>query len=287
MDLSFIPGKIVAPFEEVLDGSPFVRRGQHGQEAVRHLRCNWNVAYDLMFEILGGTGYNISSNTLTLHGPHSLPMPYLWPFVAVECSFKGHAPKDPPDINPYGEPTTGNATYHQAEIEVVYRPTPISRDELDAVALVVEEDMDFSAEFVTLPQQKLFWDAASTMAMGSGESKAVIETGAEWRYTYKSFPGVPVIFMNLMGKTNTSSVSSYKYSLVFAAETLLYLCPEVEPFTDGLGRQMNRITLRMSYKPTGWNKAWRAGNAVPQPIYAGGSLYKPYAPADFDVVLLT
>ena len=146
------------------------------------------------------------------------------------------------------------------------------------------EVFSIAAEFITRTHKKLFWTDADTVGTEVGANEAPTQVVPLWDYRYTRFDvrSIPTAAVSLIGKVNSAAVTSKRYSITFAVETLLFNGSTIS--TDFLrdGTEVIDITYNIVYRPGTWNKFYREKFEEPQPIYVkDGGLFKPYVPASF------
>jgi hypothetical protein len=191
-------------------------------------------------------------------------------------------------IEPFGVDTNETqlmgmvAKYEWAKLTVTYG---LPEYDLGGQSAYMTETINGSAEFLTLPAENFSWDAEQNEPLEVEEAPGYIRKMISWSITYHKVPYIPPTIWSFVGKVNSKSHSSPKYSIGFAEEELLYGAPsiDVENFPDG-SRSMD-VSLSLTWKPGGWNKLKRPGVDLVQPIYYGGSEWKRYVPVDLSEVV--
>ena len=274
MKFTYIPSSVSIPFTMAKD-YPVEFASDKGANAVAGYYCAYASVDSFCDQVLGwiiGSG-----DSYVLRMPMSFPITGMEHYLATECDIEGRG--------------TASSTYwmqqHQkALVKVKFDPFFRKGSGADWMQYLVSEDFKPTAEFRTLGTRKLFWDALGTKLVGHDEGPAIIDFAGEWLYTIHRLPAMPIEFNSMIGKSNLAAVVSRKYGWTWDAETLLYETPEVSSEVDKWGRHCWTVTLRMLYRPLGWNKFWRSGYTTPQIMYVGGVQYKPFTPTDFSSVLV-
>lgn len=174
------------------------------------------------------------------------------------------------------------ATYEKAKLLVTFRvPTwkkllnPIAQAAGQTNYEYVSEQLEPSAEFLTMPGAKLWWDAAKTLPVSDEEAPGRIIRMMEWTRTrHRVIKLAPAIF-DFAGCTNSKAVESERYGRSFASETLLYRPPRLEPVVMPDGTKCWDIVMTFSYRQEGWNKYWHAGETQPAEAGSPGAVWKP------------
>lgn len=163
----------------------------------------------------------------------------------------------------------------------------------------VTETLEPSAEFITMPNQKLWWNAAKTEPVAESEAPGFLVKMMEWTRTRHRVIRPHASVFDLQGCVNDSVLSSEKFNRQFAAETLLYVPPRLEPVVMPDGTKAHDLVMRFLYRAEGWNKFWHAGKTEegpgtgdiwrPVPVYADrttpGRPLALYKPQPFDDLL--
>ena len=198
-------------------------------------------------------------------------------------------------ITPMGRQITGdngNLAWPHAVVSVTFGSLPVEAIGGDPSnpddQTYIEERIAPFAEFLNAPADNLFWANADRVDPDV-EVPARLDVGFDWVVTLRRQASIPYEVLTLLGKTNAQAVSSPTFEWSYEPETLLYREPDLSrTFTlneDGsLSTAGWDVTLKMSYRPSGWNKFFRKGKAEPEEMYTtkvGSERFKPYATADF------
>ncbi len=283
---------ITVAFAEV-DGSPTERITERGFEATRILTCKWSDRIKLAGELRGSfnQGINLVTRVIGHRYPDKLNA------IAMDVSIKPFHKLNKPQasgstaLNEYDE-------VNGAELTVLYR-IPDGLDEpspdQDPQDIFITENLEPSAEFLTIPTEKLFFDTGAAEPIDA--SPAFILVAIDWVYTIHNLKKVPPGTFDLIGKSNKLAHESKKFERTFAPETLLFNPPSLDPRINTDGEQRYTITYRMTHRPVGWNKKLKPGefegtgdDRFPKfvPIFTDdGKVYKIYQPKSFNGILST
>lgn len=267
-----LDNEISVSYTEIGDEkSPTEGANKEGPRATRLLECTWANRWTLLKELLGWWEYNSNTDTVVIHRPHDYPHNQ-W----AKCL----------DVNilPFGKDVPsgvdGVSAYGKARLTVVYG-VPEEDD-------YASESLEPSAEFLTFPNEKLFWDAAKTEPLNEDEAPGVLLNTLNWIYNRHKMPYIPVEILNLIGYVNAAAITSPTLGMTFPIETLLYQPPTLAREISVVGGDYARLTgwrieFRFTYRPTGWNKFPKRGEAFTfKDIYDdSGTLKKVYPLGDF------
>lgn len=301
---------ITVTFKEMA-GSPKESFDDDGFKAVMTLMCAWPDRIDLAKQLAG-------SATLYPNGRTVRTDPYEYPYGTggQPAPGSGIPLGTPPVVHGVEvEPleggnqaalTTDNrfGTYAQAVVRATFKvPTwkklqaPASLNPGGpATYEYVSESLEPSAEFITMPGRKLWWDQAKTKPVSDDEAPGLLVKMQEWTRTRHRVIRPHSSITDLMGCCNDAPITSEKYGLTFAAETLLYTQPNFVEVVMPDGTKCQDLVMRFMYRPAGWNRFWRAGETQegpaggaiwqPQPVYDNaGRILKMYKPQPFDDLL--
>ena len=159
--------------------------------------------------------------------------------------------------------------------------------------IFVTENIEPSVEFLTIPTEKLFFDATATTAIDV--SPSLILVAADWIYTLHNLSAIPEGTFDLIGNTNREQHQSNKFNRTFEPETLLYNLPTLDPRINADGKQLYTITYRFTHRPVGWNNKIKPGEFLVEdgvrspkfvPIFTeDGDVYKFYPPKSFKSII--
>lgn len=140
------------------------------------------------------------------------------------------------------------------------------------------EEMQPAAEMLTVPFQGLSW--GNTVGLGDdprypgqrssypqypitqAEAPGKITASMDWCLTYygiTTLSGIAAAAFNLAGYLNSSSVTSARYGMTFAAKTLICWPPTISSsYKIGTIEKFD-VKMRFGWRPQTWNKFWWAG----------------------------
>lgn len=273
---TYIGTSLTVDYEEI-DGSPTEASSQNGFVVKRILQCAWGERGTLRRQLIGTI--ERYGDVIVVYKAHRYPGG-----TAAICSDVQTTPFGKSE----GNDSDGVASYEFARLEVTYEvPTYGSDEESGEGESYASESLRPAAEFITLPNQNLYWDAAKTEPVGLEESPGKLIVMLEWQFTRHRMPYIPNDVVNLVGGVNDVAITSPSLGLIFPAETLLYNPPDMMRdivMSGALEWEMNMV---FTHRPQGWNKFPKKGETVTfHPIYNNsGVLEKPYTPVDFSVLL--
>jgi hypothetical protein len=227
---------------------------EDGLDCQATLRCDWANRHALVADILG------------------TPRP--WPYGGFVAPPYARSASVVPDETSAAQNGQG-FTYTDALVTVNYT----SDQEVD----LISESLEPVAEFITLDYKRFRWDSANGEPLIEGEAPGkLVKTLKLVRTHYKLEPPIPVTLLSLVGSVNHVQYNSALLGLSFAAETLLYGAPNLTRTITTAGAKAWDLTLTFTYRPTLWNKFWRAKTELYERIYhVYGGLYYMYPLNDF------
>lgn len=157
-------------------------------------------------------------------------------------------------------------------------PSYSSADDVD----VISESIEPTAEFRLLDHRLFRWSSGSGPLLNEKEAPGQIIRGFNLIRTLYRLPAVPTNLLTLPGTCNLATYESTLLGLTFAPETLLFTPAPITRTIKLSGSPGFNVTVKMTFKSSGWNRFWRQSTGTYENIYlAGGGVYKPYTPADF------
>lgn len=193
-------------------------------------------------------------------------------------------------VTPHGSHvTTGQGlVYDMAQVTVTYGPRKFA--EIGSYDIVAES-LEPLAEFRRLPWQNFRWGSKEGTPIVQDEAPGKLEVKLNLvRQIFKVPVPMSTLVLDATGKCNDTSYTSSMLGLTFAAETLLYLEPKFERTIRNDGSDGVNYTQTWAYKPSGWNKFWRAESNTYEYMYqttdAGTDPHKSYEPADLSELLM-
>lgn len=262
---------ITVEYEE-LDGSPQEAYDSNGFHATRTIMCNWAERHTLAQQLKGSQqtyGSNIMS-TMPAKYPH-------YPRARVkEVEIRGD-----------GQPEIEGATklYEKAVLTVQYGIYELEEETL------VEESIEPSAEFLTLPNKNLYWGyGENKVALAEAEAPGFLISMADWVYTLKYQKDPPEWLSYIEGKTNDAPVKSKSLNRTFPTETLLGGRPNLSRTITTFGEKAWTVTVRFTYRNIEWNRFPRTDMAtaygIPfEPITNGYNIVKFFPPIDYGQII--
>jgi hypothetical protein len=279
MTRTLIPSDTTVAYEE-LAGSPRERLTESGFHATRLLKCAWADRIELCSQLLG------SVQAAAGRAVHVLPAryPHMPRARAVAAAAE---PFDTLVTAAAGDPQT--ADYQCARVTVHYATQSFDTEPQEQAAEpFVTETLQPTAEFITLAALDLFWSnppGSGGMALDDHEAPGKLIRGLDWGYTRHFAPRVPPAAFELIGRVNADVVVSRTLGHSFDPGTLLYNPPAIRRVTTGAAAVAWELAYRFSFRPQGWNRAWRTATAAFEPLYTHGGPYAIYPDADFAPLL--
>ncbi len=251
---------------------PFEHYDEDAFNATRTLKCAWADRHTLARQLRGWiTG---EWPNFDVHLPHRYP--------AVQGAFvRSVNPKGMGKSSAHNGDTT-RLSYAHAELTVGYSTKGQSQGQGggDSPIAIVTEGLESSAEYITLSGEDLMWEEQDGPPLQPGDATAVTRM-VDWVYTIHQLTNLPASFGALEGYVNNSQVFSHSLNRAFDPETLLYQGASPRRIITTEGAEAWEVTLRFTHKRFGWNKWWRSGYDIPQPMYTFNGEYKPFPQADF------
>ncbi len=249
MDIQVRPNVTSYDYIEV-GPSPEVDWDPQNIRAQRNLQCNWADRYYLAQQLLGHSTW-AGGSTIHYMLPQAFPDSY-----GLYCNKVR--------IQPFGAPIDSGDTkimaYTKSRLVVSYKPVPLPESGgAPQAQILVSESIDPVAEFLTMPNRKLYWDNAQAVELSADEAPGIIIHMVDWVYTIHQLPYIPSEVFTKIGYCNSASVVSKGLGKTFEAETLLYNPPSASREIDSFGFYAWSLTMRFTYRPQGWNKFPKAG----------------------------
>lgn len=247
-----------------------------GFKATRTLRCAWADRLTLMDQLL--RAYAITGSTGNFFRgdfyPHRDKV-----YVTNISGIKAHGRSGPGSSNKI-------ASWTMADLTVQYEQLSFDPDGGDSSDSsdpsqfnVWEESVNYSAEFITLPDVTLYWDNAQNAKVENVEAPALTIPNMEWTLSGTLATPLPGGIVSMVGRVNDAQIKTTSLGLTFAAETLLYTGAQIQ---REVGDGAVDLSLAFIYKPTGWNRFFKSGEQDPQQLFTRtGAAYDPFQTADF------
>lgn len=228
------------------------------------LHCDWNNRWSLVADLL--------NNSKVLPG-YGTGAP-----VALKAAVK-----------PFGTHVTDGQglVWDLAQVDVTYGPKKFA--EIGSYDIVAES-LEPMAEFRRLPWQNFRWGSKTGTPIIQDEAPGKLEIKLNLvRQLFKVAVPLDPLVLDATGKCNEAEYESVLLGVTFPEETLLYLEPKLDRTLRNDGSDGVNYTQTWAYKPTGWNKFWRAETNAYEYMYqttdAGTDPHKPYEPIDFSALL--
>ncbi len=237
-----------------IPGYPRESVSRESVTVVDKLQCDWTDRITLAKELAGFVVGGV------LHRPHEYD-------AGEEPLYRVYAKTV--DIDPIIGLDSGGE-YTKAQLTVTYGTLSYDVDAPgeQGSTLYVTENLEPASEFITLPNNGLFW-GTDHKQLESGESPAKIIRMVDWVYTIHHLGFIPAWIWTHPGTVNNAAITSWELGKSFAAETLLCGNPSLSREITSEGATAWTITIRMTYRAETWNK-------FPRPSAAGGILTWEY-----------
>lgn len=175
------------------------------------------------------------------------------------------------------------AAYEKALVTLFYS-SPEGGDFVQNGNDFISESVSPTVEMMTLDHSRFAWGANDGPALEPEESPSRMLRGLDYEFARYDLRSVPQAAADLVGYVNDSTLVSRLLGLGFGAETLLYEAPVITRSLNTNGEASIQVRYRFTYRPTGWNKFWRAATQRFESIFIkgeGGELYRNYPLGDF------
>lgn len=268
-----------------LVGSPTEQMRDGVFTATVRRMCAWGDRLTLMEQLLGKVVPVGDGSDLLLVKSHAYPH-----YKRARAKTVDIKPWFPADID--ADATEGNewASHVDAELTITY-DTSFDEDNAaggtqDDTALLMTEDIEVAAEFLTLPKAGMKWTDANGDALEDIEAPAKYAPALVWTVTRHRVPIIPTPVITGAGKINSLAVTSLTFNHEFPAKTLLYEPGRISRQYDAFGAQQWEVALRFSYRESTWEKFWNKDKGAWDVIYdenkdGGAGNLEPYESFDF------
>ena len=193
---------------------------------------------------------------------------------------------DQATVQPWGQSGSSPGEWSEARIQAHYQGRPT-----DPLTWLIDESMDSTVDFRTIPNRKLYWDLANSLPLGRDESPGRQIQLMRWLYTIKGLPSLPTDIFSLQGKINSAAMTSPTYGQTFPIGTVLFKAPVIVPTVGMNGTRTFDVTWEFLARPEGstedtWNKGYRAGTVGLQTIYNSSGVFEQYTKTTIQDLLL-
>jgi len=324
----------------IQDGSGMSLEAVNNMIARVRVECAWEHQMSIIGAIVGGpelTGfrlpayYRIPQTIVNISGTEQKNKPILYATEYAMVQFG-----DFTSANTLLNAETGLTTEKvppKAVIDFVFTDTTWTEQQIqtsgtdpDGFPITITESwflterFDSSAEYLSLPKQKVYWDpqeVTSREPLEENPPKAIPGGLYECTRHFMKFSELQSssFFIALAGTTNKANYWSPTFKTLFAKETLLFDVPVIEKITNSPYGHYYDVTFRMRYRPNsevpenrqstaavgiisamdatdfpgGWNTLFKPGEQpeTRAPLYLetkpenGSPYFRPYKPADW------
>ncbi len=153
---------------------------------------------------------------------------------------------------------------------------------------VVSESLEPTAEFQTLDHRLFRWGSETGDALSEAEAPGKLIRGMSLQRTYYNLAAVNPLVLTLPGSSNNADYTSTLLGLTFPEETLMFGLPQISRKISTGAVPKFTLSLKFSYKASGWNKFFRSTTNDYEYMYlaeGSASPYKPHPPANFAAFL--
>lgn len=236
-------------------GSPVETLADDQITVTRTLHCSWADRLTLARQLLGGW----------INGQYFLPHPC--PSLPAARVDQVHVkPMEPASI--LASSTAGLAAYHDAVLEVRYRPPP----QLEHEGRWISETLEPIDEAAPLDGDRLYWLPASEPHQGPpiGDASAPVRLmrGFNWAVTHYHITALPIQTLTLIGHVNQAVLLSPSLGLTFPPRTLLYQPPTIRRIPTPENHPLWNATFRFTYRSGGWDQVFDPARQQAHPVYA-------------------
>lgn len=182
-------------------------------------------------------------------------------------------------------------TNETAQLAILYEipPYDIQQAIENQTTTYVTEAIEPANEFITLSNKGLHWASITGPELEDTEAPAKVIRMVDWVYTIHHLPSLPAWIWTHPGAVNSATVWSETLGKSFAAGTLLCGNPSTRREITSAGVTAWTITVRLLYRPDGWNKFPRVGTAGTlafETIYDDTAAKNVYDTANFASIIL-
>jgi len=223
--------------------------GKMGFKASVIIRVPFSGRFAKAYEMKGG---------LSASGYRIRPMQY-GPFPLAVCTDVNIVIPEPLRIRAAATPTAADpweiVDTDICHLQVTFETIPWEGSGIAQAYANVSERIEGTAEFITVPNGNLFWDSTHTQRLNTSQRPGQIIRMKNWILTFRQIPTAPnVNVFDNMGKCNSEPLTSEKYGITFAAETLLWGEPNLSENAPTEGVSSFDLDIPLTHKPHGWNK---------------------------------
>lgn len=200
------------------------------------------------------------------------------PFGGESALTSGYDDPNPP------EGAVSTLTSYENALVTLFFGSPEGGDFVQNGNEYLSESITPTAEMMVLDHSRFAWGSNEGPALEPNEAPSFLLRGLEYELTRYDLRQLPQAAADLVGYVNDSTLVSRFLGLGFAAETLLFNPPVVVRSLNTAGEASLRASYRFTYRPTGWNKYWRAETQTWESIFikgTGGQRYKSYKLGNF------
>ena len=193
-----------------------------------------------------------SATDVVLHMPHACPN--VPDALCTEIAWQ-------PVGRNTGHVAPHHAVYDHIELTAHYETAPD-----DPIELLVEERISPAVEFLTLPNNQLYWTAGSVDPLAEVETPSKMISMWEWEYTIRRLPEacLPANIDDHLGKINTVAMVSHKFGITWPISTVLYGDVRIDDGVTQWGGRTYNIAYKFLVKEYSWQLFYRSSYQTPQ-----------------------
>jgi hypothetical protein len=247
---------ITVPFSE-MPGSPTEEWYYGGFRATVKLICAWEHRNTLALEVLGNGGEYYPRLPMTMARARGVSI----------APFDARITHDP--LSGLVAPYASFASCEAAVLTIQYDSTGPDGDEL------ITEALEPTAEFQSLGAEGFEWQSVVDelgfewrgRELRAEEAPGLLVRGLDYKVTLHKVLFIPTAVIDLVGCVNDSPIAARFLGLTFPPETLLYNPPTTQRRITVETVEAWTLNYRFTFRPSGWNKFWRAETGKWERIY--------------------
>lgn len=257
-------------------GSPIESTSRDSFTQTVTLRVPWNKRYAVRDELL--------------FGPTGVEGPKLYPYHSNPTTIAtsiGITPDNAKSNNDGGD----GLEYIDALLTVGFELAEAKETEPGSGLYdFISEEFTPTAEFLTIDHNGFLWGSATEgvgVPLEAAEAPGKLIIGADYTQTRYNLSSIHSDYLSLIGHTNNAAHTAQLLGVTFAIDTLLFNPPSTNRTIKSNGTGLWTLSSTFTYKPTEWNKFWRAKEQQFEEMYIlGDSRYFNYPQGSFANILV-